>query len=166
MANGQCYMNSLFNREHALARLDLHMVHGSLGLGRGSSRFFEFGGAHWLSIDDFMSSSNSFPDYASRMFLDAHVWLEDRDGRIYDYVTDAMRGVCATRGLRPIDPSLTVIEGRTTASLRQQGMWHVAAPLAVQRQLAQQWKSWDDTYVLYMKHFYQRVYDVNVNLSP
>ncbi len=165
--DNQCYMNSLFNLKHGLANLNLHPVYGSLGLGRQANPFFEFGGLNFTTINDFISSTATNTDAAGRTSLDAHVWLEDDQGQVYDYVTPSLRRICTLRGNQPIDPTLTTIRGLTKTALRQRGMCYLPAPLATQRALAQAFsQSWNDTYNLLMKHFYGRVYDVNVSMSP
>jgi hypothetical protein len=164
---GQCYMNSIFNMKRVWQYRDLHLVYGSLGLGRQQNPFFEFGGANWNTINDFTSSPHTKTDAASRTSLDAHVWLEDANGKVYDCVTRSMRHVCQVRNLPPIDSSLTVAQGLTKTELRQRGLYHVPAPPAVQLHLARIFAgSWNLTYSLYMKHCYQRVYDINMDQSP
>lgn len=160
--NNQCYHTSLFNQSHVYANLNLHMVYGSLGLGRQPNPFFEFGGYDWISINQFLNAPTVTTDQAGRTTLDAHVWLEDNAGRIYGVVTDQMRIVCQIRNLRPITSDLKVINGIDEAVVRQHGIWHVPAPAAVQQRLAQSFHaSWHDTYELYLRHCYQRVYDIN-----
>lgn len=159
--NNQCFYTSLFNNTHAFARFQLHLVYGSLGVGKRSP-FFEFGGADFNTLNDFMSSGATNVDRAGRVSLDAHVWLEDNNGKIYDVCTDHMRRVCEIRRLDPIQSNITIITGVEKSRLQGAGIWHVAAPSSVQQQLAQVFhSSWYETYELHMSHLYQRVYDIN-----
>jgi len=159
--NNQCFYTSMFNNTHALARFQLHLVYGSLGVGKHNP-FFEFGGRNFTVMNDFMSSPYTKRDQAGRISMDAHVWLEDNSGKIYDVCTDQMRNVCRIRGLQPIENNISIITGVEAARLQTAGIWHVAAPTDVQQQLAQVFhSSWYETYELHMKNLYQRVYDIN-----
>jgi hypothetical protein len=153
--------SSLFNNTHAFAKFQLHLVYGSLGLGMQKNPFFEFGGKDWNTIDDFMTSPVSTKDSMGRTSIDAHVWLEDDSGKIYDICTDYMRKVCKFRGLK-IRSNISIIAGVEKSILEQSGIWHVAASPSVQQQLAELFHTnWYDTYELHIVNFYKRTHDIH-----
>jgi hypothetical protein len=73
---GECFFNAFINKRHYYKDKKLKMVIGSVAF----NDFFEFGGRHW-GLKDF---GESHP--AGTAIWDAHAWLEDDDGNIYDYI--------------------------------------------------------------------------------
>lgn len=72
---GQCFMNADKNVRSAYSGLDLHLVIGSLGL----NGHFEYGGKDWTERDWIVKGRKGQGSW------DAHCWLEDKDGNVYDY---------------------------------------------------------------------------------
>jgi hypothetical protein len=74
-----CFQNALTNKDLAYKNLNLHLVIGSLGF----NGWFEFGGKDWETLDDWKAKGSK-----GGGSWDAHGWLEDDEGNVYDYVFD------------------------------------------------------------------------------
>jgi hypothetical protein len=128
-AEGRCWQQAKFNKEHAYRQLGLKFVVGSLGMGK-TSPFFEFGGEAWDKVKTFKKTA---PDMFGRTQWDVHVWLENDAGGIYDVVSWHVIGAAAQRS-KVVDFSPGhVIEGLTRDALAARGLVYVAAPELVQR---------------------------------
>lgn len=131
-----CFSQANFNRENAYNELKLSIVAGSLGIGIGKKPFFEYGDANYKVYNDFAKSPFTKLDGATgRYQWDAHVWLEDESGYIYDVLTDYVVGFCTDLHGKTIDKVFKcertgqgrVIEKRTAKELRRLGMHYIKA---------------------------------------
>jgi hypothetical protein len=81
-----CVPLCLLNQEiYALRGIPLKLVAGSLGVGT-KDPFFEFGSLHFRTISDFLSSPYTKQITKGCTIMDAHMWLEDNEGKVYDVV--------------------------------------------------------------------------------
>jgi hypothetical protein len=120
-----CSRQMYYNMEHAYRDVPgIKPVFGSLGIGVEDPHY-EFGGADYSKCSDFIQSKYSSEDGT---VLDAHVWLEDASGGVYDVVTRHMEWVASARGKLFHISKHTVIEGWQKGQLASQGLWYVAAP--------------------------------------
>lgn len=109
----QCFINSYLNQKGIYKALDLKMVVGSVGW----NGWFEFGGKGW-TLMDFIKAKKGFSSW------DAHCWLEDAEGNIYDYlssVDDLYTRFRTGKGLKV----LGVVEGVSKADLLAKGIEYV-----------------------------------------
>lgn len=109
----QCFVNSYLNQKGIYKALDLKMVVGSVAW----NGWFEFGGKDWTLID-FIKAKKGFSSW------DAHCWLEDAEGNIYDYlssVDDLYTRFRTGKGLKV----LGVVEGMSKADLLAKGIEYV-----------------------------------------
>jgi hypothetical protein len=75
-AKGNCFINAYINKRHHYKDKNLRYVIGSVAF----NGFFEYGGRNW-GLADF-KKKNTPGSYV----WDAHAWLEDDEGNIYDYI--------------------------------------------------------------------------------
>lgn len=120
VGNWIAYQMAHYNKEHKYKNLDLHVVHGSLGFGRD---WFEFGGEDFRLFHEFVTPHS----------VDAHSWLEDAEGRVYDIVQPMFLSVARMRsielpGLKPFN----AIQGMTKEKLEQEhNLVYIPAPKEV-----------------------------------
>jgi hypothetical protein len=74
----QCFLNAYLNQQGIYKSLDLKMVVGSVGW----NTWFEYGGKAWTLIDFVKAKKGKNGGW------DAHCWLEDDKGNIYDYISE------------------------------------------------------------------------------
>ena len=67
---GMCFLNTHVNQRGAFSHLKLQPVYGSLGL----NGHYEYGGKDYTAAE------------FKRKPLDSHCWLEDDQGRVYDFI--------------------------------------------------------------------------------
>lgn len=79
----QCKDNARIGLEIIEAE-GLHMVAGSLGI----NGHYEYGGRNW-----------NHKKFKSKEFRDAHIWIEDKEGRIYDYIQPELSICCHLAGV-------------------------------------------------------------------
>jgi len=112
-----CLVYNTVNAMLGWKNLKLKLVAGSLGIGT-TKPFFEYGGLAWKKFSNFSKAGGR---------VDAHVWLEDEFGNVYDVVTQHIAWVAVVRGkkisLRPRD----IIEGKSKEELRKLGLHYVRA---------------------------------------
>jgi len=73
---GYCFLNAYINRSNHYCDKKLKYVIGSVSF----NGFCEYGGVDW-DITAFRKKHDT-----KSLHWDAHAWLEDDDGRIYDYI--------------------------------------------------------------------------------
>ena len=94
---------AIFNQALAYKELNLSLVIGSFGVGKGQNPLFLFGDRNYKRVKEFVTDNGDF-----------HAWLEDSEQRVYDiyyphYYIDAF-------DRHPSPPSYqvkTVIEGKS-----------------------------------------------------
>lgn len=103
---GHCKDNALSALDKGIIKADgLHLVAGSLGL----NGHYEYGGEAWTD-----------KDFKKRNYRDAHVWIEDNEGRIYDYIDPEWAHCASFWGVRPSFPtSGYTINGKKPEELRK-----------------------------------------------
>lgn len=105
---------------------------GSLGLGsqEGGTRKFiwEYGGesAKYDKLEGFFPKSGGF---------DGHVWLEDANGLIYDYVRPMVLTVSLVRSLNIGFNKPCAIYGISKEQLKRQGMVYLEASFEMQKEI-------------------------------
>ena len=70
-----CFQNAFINKRHALKGHNLRYVIGSVSF----NDWFEYGGEDW-TLEDFQKNKKGPHRW------DAHAWLEDENGRVYDKI--------------------------------------------------------------------------------
>lgn len=71
-----CFTNAFYNKKNAYKSNKLNFVVGSLGI--GPKPFWQYGHIKYKDLNDF--------DYGDQVHFDAHGWLEDENGNVFDYV--------------------------------------------------------------------------------
>ena len=112
---GNCFINAYINSRHALKDLGLKYKIGSLGL----NGWFEYGGKTW-DKKKFMASWDG--DYS----FDAHAWLEDAEGNVYDFSFQHYNWVARVRTNKGLG-LLGEIRGMSKADLKAKGLSYVEA---------------------------------------
>ena len=92
------------------------MVFGSVGF----NGWFEFGGKDW-KLKDF--EKRHTPGTIS---WDAHAWLEDEEGNIYDYIFDDYDAIARIRTHKKLKHT-GIIEGKSKKWCKDHGLTYVAA---------------------------------------
>ena len=110
----QCFYNAYINKRNCYKDLNLKLVIGSIAY----NGWFEFGGEHWRK-EDFLDNRNGNA-------WDAHGWLEDEDGNIYDYIFDEDNAVSLYRTNKPIK-HLGLIEKASKYQCSKWGLTYVPA---------------------------------------
>jgi hypothetical protein len=130
---GYCGVQATYNKAHAYQHLHLRVVVGSLGIGK-QNPFFEYGDRHYQHISQFFrpalsSFEGSFGNLFEGLFggSDMHVWLEDRDGKVFDIVEQNMILVAQWRKLSVSVKAGDIVEGVTKEELRRKGLHYVPA---------------------------------------
>ena len=108
-----CAYNAYVNQRNAYKDLNLKWVFGSCAY----NGFWEYGGADYDSYADFKRG-------------DFHVWLEDKEGRVYDFVS-AHHDFCARVNTGKPLKVRGLIEGRTKEEMKSLGVTYLPAPDAV-----------------------------------
>jgi hypothetical protein len=102
------------------------IVIGSLGLGI-TDPWFEYGGRDFQKVHQFKSSDFTTNDGR----WDAHAWLEDEDGNVWDFITPYMKSVAKVRNKvlheEPSSPAgLCIIRGKSKLECARFGLHYVA----------------------------------------
>jgi len=74
---GNCFVNAYTNKRNAYKTKSLRLIIGSVAF----NNFWEYGGEQW-GLQDFKQKYKAGPVPC----FDAHAWLEDDEGKIYDKV--------------------------------------------------------------------------------
>lgn len=113
--SNNCFINAYINSRHALKHLGLKYKIGALGL----NGWFEYGGKNWTKKDYFKKNDGSY-------CFDAHAWLEDSEGNVYDYVFESYDSVAKIRTKKGLE-FLGEIRGVSKAELKSKGLEYVEA---------------------------------------
>ena len=113
--SNNCFINAYINSRHALKHLGLKYKIGALGL----NGWFEYGGKNWTKADYFKKWDGNYS-------FDAHAWLEDAEGNVYDYSFKHYDWVAKERTNRGIK-HLGEIRGVSKAALKEMGLEYVEA---------------------------------------
>lgn len=131
MADDMAIHVAWFNRVHAYADLDLHVVHGSLGIGAGTKNpVYAYGHADWRMAYEFLASKEThrMPGHPKELaFVDMHSWLEDDQGRVFDVVSGQIKAISRSYSRRLVLPEWTVIERMSKDDLIDIGLHYVPA---------------------------------------
>lgn len=111
---GNCFINAYINKTHYYKDKKLRMVYGSLGM----NDWFEYGGKNW-TLKDFKKKQEGWR-------WDAHGWLEDSDGNVYDYAFEWYNEVAEINTKRGINIE-GLIEGKSKDELKSLGLTYVEA---------------------------------------
>jgi len=104
-----CSYNAFVNQRNAYKDLNLKWVFGSCAY----NGFWEYGGPDYDSYDDFKRG-------------DFHVWLEDKEGRVYDYIT-AHHDFCARINTGSRLQVRGMVEGETKERMAAWGVTYLPA---------------------------------------
>jgi hypothetical protein len=151
-ASQACYHQASFNQAHAYRELELRVTVGSLGIGLAHEEpFYEFGGADFTTFAHYKQYTVESDLEPGCHLWDAHIWLEDADGRVYDVVSGVMKNCAEVRGKTLRFLERHVIEGLDKSQLAAAGLHYIAAPGAAQAVLmtaiSRQWRPAFDTSV-------------------
>jgi hypothetical protein len=117
--DGQCFFNAFINKRHTYKDKNLRYVIGSVSF----NGFFEFGGKTWGLADFVKKHTPGCPPA-----WDAHAWLEDDDGNIYDYIFPHYN-CCAVlqTGSKMKVADNTLWEGISPSNAKKMGVEYVKA---------------------------------------
>jgi hypothetical protein len=118
----QCFINAVRNRDNGYKELNLRLVIGSLGL----NEWFEFGGKDWKTTKDWIVKGRKAPGT-----WDAHGWLEDEEGNVYDFVFDDYLNISDIRNGRGLLKA-GIVEKKSKKQCERMGLTYIAAPQPVQ----------------------------------
>ena len=132
---GRCLAQAKLNSlSPAYKNLKLKIVVGSLGIGVGKP-FYEYGDPSWTTVDHFQCNYN-------KNMLDAHAWLEDEEGRVYDVqtqywqnVASIQRRIIRAHARLPEGTQYRLIEAKTKEELRHLGFHYSPCPKELQAAL-------------------------------
>ena len=117
-----CFFNAKRNKDNAYKGKSLRLVVGSVAF----NGWFEFGQEKWTTISEWRKNAHK-----GKTTWDAHCWLEDADGNIYDYVFEDYLHIAEMRnGCGPMKAGL--LEGVSKKNCKKRGMLYVPAPANVQ----------------------------------
>ena len=104
-----CAYNAFVNQRNAYKHLNLKWVYGSCAY----SGFWEYGGPDYDSYDDFKRG-------------DYHAWLEDKEGRVYDFITNH-HDFCARINTGKALKVRGLVEGATKEEMESLGVTYLPA---------------------------------------
>lgn len=131
-----CFVNAFNNQQVYWERHDLTMVLGSLGVGimgdekKDTDVWWEFGSKHFTRAKQFTPRSGS---------IDAHVWLEDAKGNIYDFVPHNLIWIAGFRGVAIDFKQDEIFEGVSKDQLAKKGLHYLSASAEIQQVLLKKW---------------------------
>lgn len=110
-----CFANAVYNRDNAYKSKKLTFVVGSLGI--GVKPFWQYGCKKYKDMKDFARPSG----------FDAHGWLEDDNGNVYDYVYPSLNALAIVHDRHIKLKKDTRIEGETKHYLAKRGLHFIKA---------------------------------------
>jgi len=116
-----CFMNANHNKKNAYKDLNLKLVFGSLGL----NGWFEFGGKDW-TMKEWKEARKD------KCLWDAHCWLEDDDGNIYDFCFASYLQVSQIRLNTKGSLKVCLLEKVSKEDCERRGLTYVPADSKVQ----------------------------------
>ena len=117
-----CFFNAYMNQKGCYKDRKLRVVIGSLGV----NDHYEFGGKEW--------TWKEFKAHGGGFSWDAHAWLEDSEGNIYDYIFreyDAIAKLWTGRGLKFVGR----VEGGSPEKFKEVGVSYVPADKETQENI-------------------------------
>lgn len=154
-----CLHNAYLNQQGIYKNLDLKIVVGSIAY----NGHWEFGGKGW-TLMDFINSRRGKTSW------DAHAWLEDADGNIYDYIQNEDNLVSIIHTGKPLKVS-GLVEKAPKAELETAGVSYEAADEQAQYVIRKSWLKTitengaidalqDDKYIIHQKGFDVKVAEI------
>lgn len=119
-----CFTNAAYNMENAYRSHTLNFVVGSLGI--GVKPFWEYGHVKYKDYEDF-DCQNTY---------DAHAWLEDKHGNVFDFVYPSFVSIAHIHNRQIKLKKGTVIEGKSKSYLAKKGLHYISAPDNIRDKLA------------------------------
>ena len=117
----ECFLNAFINKRNYYKDKNLKLVFGSLGL----NGWFEFGGKSW-KLRDFEKRHQK-----GSISWDAHAWLEDAEGNIYDNVFKNYNDISFCRTGKTLD-YVGTLEGKSKTVCEGYGLTYVPADTETQ----------------------------------
>lgn len=117
----QCFINAYINHHNHYLDKKLRLVIGSFAI----NGWFEFGGKNWTKKDFIKNLTGTYT-------TDAHCWLEDEDGNVYDYIHEGYDFWVKIRTNKPMKFS-GLVEGVSKADLLGKGIEYVPADKETQQ---------------------------------
>lgn len=146
-----CLQQAWYNQSHGYRDLNLKLVLGSLGIGIVGPHF-EFGGKSWSVVTDFLVQKQL--NRTGQRTVDAHIWLEDGAGMIYDMVPISLIGVALIKKKKLGVVANERVEGMTAEALAELGLHYIPAPASCQSILLQmQERMWRAQYQSFLPDF-------------
>lgn len=129
---GRCVANAYLNKRHYYKDKNLKLVVGSLGF----NGWYEFGGRLWTT-EDFMKTfkQRDCPSF------DVHVWLEDEEGNVYDYIFDEYNTISQIRTGKKLKMR-GLLEAKSKRELLRAGLAYVPASESTQVSIMVQYWDW------------------------
>jgi hypothetical protein len=118
-----CFINAYINHRNHYLDKKLHIVFGSFAI----NGWFEFGGKNWTKKDFIKNMTGTYT-------TDAHCWLEDDDGNVYDYIHEGYDFWVKIRTNKPMKFS-GLVEGMSKADLLGKGIEYVPADKETQQMI-------------------------------
>ena len=131
-ALNQCFINAAKNQQGAYKDLNLKIVVGSTAF----NGWFEFGNDKWTTSNDWVKKGRK-----GFCYWDAHCWLEDDEGNVYDYVFPWYVEVTQIRDA-PGPLKVGLIEKVSKKNCqKKRGLTYVPAPPNVQAYILHEFRS-------------------------
>jgi hypothetical protein len=118
-----CFINAYINHHNHYLDKKLRIVFGSFAI----NGWFEFGGKNWTKKDFIKNMTGTYT-------TDAHCWLEDEDGNVYDYIHDGYDFWVKIRTNKPMKFS-GLVEGMSKADLLGKNIEYVPADKETQQMI-------------------------------
>jgi hypothetical protein len=131
----RCFLNADNHKHGAYKKLNLKLVIGSLGL----NGFDEFGGRTWTEAEWVSKGKKLGGSW------DAHAWLQDDKGNIYDYCFENYIECALIQTGRRGKMFEGLIEGLSRRDCLKRGLTYTPAPLHIQEMI---WKDLSTSYPL------------------
>ena len=110
-----CFVNAFLNKRHSYKDLNLKYVIGGLGV----NGWVEYGGKDWTKEQYLLT-------YSLGPSIDAHAWLEDNEGNIYDFCFSGYSAAAFVRTGKPL-PFSGLIEKKSKAECAAMGLTYYPA---------------------------------------
>ena len=120
---GECFVNAFINKRNYYKSKNLKYVIGSVSF----NGFFEFGGKNW-GPKEFEKRHTK-----GTHIWDAHAWLEDEEGNIYDFIFPFYNYSAKVNTGRELKVAKnTLWEGISRAEAKEMGVEYIAADKVTQ----------------------------------
>ena len=142
---GYCFYNAIHNKAHRYKHLNLRLVMGSVGIGYDCP-FYEYGNPKWGWVKEFKRG---------RLCYDAHCWLEDDQGRVYDAAHPDIYKIIAAKHDNEISDEIPhEIFGTDKYDLLCLGLYYEPAPKKTQRRIIAEFERAYPAHEAFLKHYY------------